>query len=197
MSRLGALTLVLLLAACGPTPFTADVTRFTTLPATDGARSFTILPDPAQKGSLEFQQYANLVAEQLALRGWRPVPASADAQAVVFIHWGVGAPRTVAWESPAAMWTGWGPWYGGGIYQPFPYYQTEVTTTWPQWLSLEILDGPTWRAGTRMTLFEGKAVTESGRPMINPNLPYLVRAIFSGFPGISGHTVKVEIPPSQ
>jgi len=193
MRRCAVVLLLLLLSACGPAMVQADVTRFTTLPP-GGGGGVTILPDQGQKGSLEFQQYADLVAAELAQLGWRPVPASADADAVVFLHWGVGSPTTQVWQSPSA-WGGWGggPWYGG-VYQTFPYYDTYSRTLWPKWLAVEIFDGPRWRAGERLSRFEGRAVAEGSHPAIAPAMPYLVKAMFTGFPGTSGQTVRVSVP---
>ncbi|HSV27941.1 MAG TPA: hypothetical protein VLL76_00240, partial [Candidatus Omnitrophota bacterium] len=120
MRRLAVLALILLLSACGPRLVQTDVTRFHQLPDPVAGRSFTILPDPSQRGSLEFERYAELAAAQMVQAGWRPVPSSQPADAVVFLHWGVSEPRTVTWSSPSSVYggMGWGRssrWYGGGV----------------------------------------------------------------------------------
>jgi hypothetical protein len=46
----------------------------------------------------------------------------------------------------------------------------------------------------RTVLFEGRAVAEGQRREIAPVMPYLVRALFTGFPGSSGTTVRVDVP---
>jgi hypothetical protein len=194
MARLAVL-LVLLLSACGPAMVQADVTRFTSLPPGTPGRSFTILPDEGQRGRLEFQQYADLVAAALAQRGWTPLPASGHADTVVLVHWGTESPVTQVWQTPSATaWGAGGPWWGGW-YQPFPYpyYESHSRTLWPKWLAVEILDGPRWRAGERHSLFEGRAVTEGAHPSIAPTIPYLAKAVFDNFPGTSGTTVRVSV----
>ncbi len=202
MDRLLALIVVLALSACAPTLVRTDVTRFHRLdgPATD--RAFTILPRDQQRGSLEFQRYAEMVAAQLERRGWRPVPASQPADTVVLLEWGAGQPRTVTWQSPSSVYSGfgWGPrshWYGAGVGiplgDPFPYWETRSATYFPKWVALDILDARAWPEERRV-VFEGRAVTESGRREIAPVMPYLVEALFTGFPGASGGTVEVDVP---
>ncbi len=198
MRRLAPFFLLLLLAACGPGAVQTDVTRFTSLPPTGGARSFTILPQDGQVGSLEFERYADLVANQLAGLGWQPLPANRSASTVVLVHWGMGAPVTSTWSEPAWGWGGWGPGpWGGGFYSGFPYQDVYTQTEWPKWLEVTILDGPAWRAGTRQAIWQGRAVAQGPAPSIAPVIPYLVRGLFSGFPGLNGETVRVEVPRKQ
>ncbi|MEW5729202.1 MAG: DUF4136 domain-containing protein [Pseudomonadota bacterium] len=204
MTRLLALVVILALPACAPSLVRTDVTRFHRLDTPAAAdRAFTILPREDQRGSLEFQRYADLVAAQLARRGWRPVPASGPAEAVVFLDWGAGEPRTVTWQSPSSVYSGfgWGPrshWYGAGVGiplgDPFPYWETRSATYYPKWMRVEILEAGAWREQDRRVLFEGRAVTEGGRREIAPVMPYLVEALFTGFPGASGTTVNVDVP---
>ncbi len=190
MRRFAILTL-LLLTACGPAMVESDVTRFSSLPAGGGARSFTILPDASQKGSLEFQHYAEMVAAQLAGRGWRPQPDSGAAAAVVLVRWGLGPPAPATWSEPAPMGDGWGPgpWNG-----PPPSGTVYARTEWPKWLEVEVVDGPAWRAGDKRGIWQGRAVTGGSLPGIAPAMPALVRALFTGFPGGNGDTVHVAVP---
>lgn len=195
MNRL-VLAFVLLLGACTPVVH-SDVTRFHALGMNPQPGGFTIVPDSTQVGSLEFQDYAGQVAGALEAQGWRPVPPGAGrADALVSLHWGVGAPSTVTWQSPSAVYSGvgWGPrysWYGGGFYDPFPYWETRSETIYPRWLSVE-MTAPS--GGGRTVLFEGRAVSEGHNREIAPVMPYLVRALFTGFPGNNGTTVRVDIP---
>lgn len=203
MRRFAAL-LLLLLAGCTTPIVQADVTRFHALAPVGETRSFTIVPDQGQAGSLEFQRYAELVADQLAQRGWRPVPPGGGAaDTFVHIHWGLGQPNTVTWQSPSSVYGGygWGPGshhYGIGagfpLGDPFPYWETRSVTYHPKWLAVEIGDARARTAGERRVLFEGRAVAEGTRRELAPVMPYLVRALFTGFPGSSGQTVRVEIP---
>jgi hypothetical protein len=202
MSRLAVLFLVLWLSACGPSLVQTDVTRFHQ-PGAETPKTFTILPEQHQRGSLEFERYATLAAAELQRQGWQPLPSSQQADAVVFLHWGLGAPRTVTWQSPSSVYTGmgWGTrgsWYGGGIGMPlgdpFPYWETRSATYIPKWANVEILEAGAFKAGDRRVLFEGRTFSESGGNDIASIMPYLLRALFTGFPGASGKTVKVSVP---
>lgn len=197
MKRL-VLVLLLLLGGCTPT-LHADVTRFNSL-ATPAGLSFTIVPDQAQVGSLEFQDYASQVGNALAAHGWRPVAPGGPADALVSVHWGVGPGELVTWESPSSVYSGvgWGPrthWYGAGVgWYGYPYWDTYVATYYPRWLSVQIVDA---KAGRRNALFEGRAVALGTQREIAPAMPYLVQALFTGFPGTNGSTVRVDVPMGQ
>lgn len=200
MRALLALVLILSAAGCTTPIVQTDVTRFHSLPPAAEARSFTIMPTAEQVGSLEFQRYAEMVAARLSARGWRPVPAGAGAQALVRVFWSVGAPTTETWQTPSSVYggMGWGPrshYYGMGmgfpLGDPFPYWETRSRTNWPKTLAVEITEaGP----GDKRVLFEGRATTERGGREIAPLMPYLVEGLFTGFPGSSGDTVRINVP---
>lgn len=204
------LALTLLLAACGPRLVTADVTRFHAMPPPTG-RSFTILPQGGQRGSLEFQQYADLVAGGLASYGYRPLAAdAAPADLIVLMRYGIGGPKTYVWSTP--RYNAWGSLgygrfghgYGGGLGLGFPLggYSSwdrdyHRYTSYDRWLSVDVFDGPTYRSGARHKVFEGRAVSDGTGTSMPAVMPYLVRALFDGFPGASGQTVKVQVPVGQ
>ncbi len=186
-----------LLAACGPGVVQTDVTRFHDFEPSPAPRSFTILPDRDQVGSLEFQRYAELVAAALRARGWHPVESGGGAKAVVTVRWGVGEPSAVITQSPSPNFgLGFGSGRHGhgvgfGIGMPLGRYDwdTRVVNTFPKWLEVTIAD-----AESRRVLFEGRAITEGTRREIAPVVPYLVRALFTAFPGASGSTVRIGVP---
>lgn len=202
MKRL-ALFFVLLvsLAACGPQLVSSDVTRFHSQLPPPG-QSFTILPDTDQRGSLEFQSYAEQVANALTAQGYRAISANGPtADLVVFLRYGVEPGRTEVRTTPiyGSAGYGWGPYphygYGLGLGMPLgPDYETTTITKFTRYLAMDIYDGPGFRAGGRQKLFEGRAVSEgTGRDLVVV-MPYLVRALFNNFPGPSGQTVKVQVP---
>src|SRR5207244_1879404 len=101
----GFLLAALLLSGCHP-PVSAYVTRFNSLSPTSG-HTFTVVPDQAQTGSLEFQSVASQVADALANYGFQPVPPSgAPADIAVLVHYGTpGArPQIVDWGPPMRPW---------------------------------------------------------------------------------------------
>lgn len=201
-----ALALVLLVAACGPQLVTSQVTRFHNLPPGFAGQTFTILPEPDQVGSLEFQSYADQVAARLTALGLRPVRDTASPDLVVKLDYGVGGGRTAVYTRPSATghfgygygWPSrrWG--YGLGVGFPFdpwgPSYETYAVTKYDRWLALDILDGPSFRQGRPIRAFEGRAVSEGGSRALPQVMPYLVAALFENFPGASGQTVRVAVP---
>lgn len=200
----------LILTACGPRMVTSDVTRFHTLlsAAAPEAQSFTILPRQNQVGSLEFQQYAELLANRLTALGYRPVPPeSATADIVVFLDYGVTTGPVEVRSSPVygsiGLGYGFGRWphrysVGGGFpFYPFDGvvgYDTYSVTRYTRWIDVEMLKGPEFRAGKPTSLFEGRAVSEGSGKSLPAVMPYMVTALFDHFPGPSGQTVEVSVP---
>lgn len=200
----------MVLTACGPQMVTSDVTRFHTLPPTASAeaRTFTILPRPNQVGSLEFQQYAELIANRLTAQGYRPLPSeSGTADVVVFLDFGVSTGPVEVRSSPVygsvGLGYGFGRWphrYGvGGSFPLYPFdgvvgYDTYSVTKYTRWVDIDMLKGPEFRAGHQVSVFEGRAVSEGAGKSLPAVMPYMVTALFDHFPGPSGQTVAVSVP---
>ncbi len=181
---LTVLLTAIVLSACQQ--LTADVTRFNSLSAASG-QTFTIVPDQAQVGSLEFQALADRVAAALSNYGFRPVPHDGQpADFVVFVHYGSPGARqqVVYWGRP--------PWPRG----PYPYPPYDVYWVFAYFLDVEMVDGPAWRRNERRAVFQGRALTETTARDANVILPYLVKALFTGFPGNNGQTVRITVPMS-
>ncbi len=191
---------VLSLSGCTTPVVQAEVTRFHTPPPPAGGKSFTIVPEQNQIGSLEFDTYASHVANALQSQGWRAVPpGQGAAQNKIALRWGTGQPNTVTWQSPSMYGGfgygsgGWGgrSWSGIGVGipfgDPFPSWETRSMTTYPKWVEVDISEG-----GRRV--FEGRAIADDSRREIARVMPSLIRALFTGFPGESGTTVKVTVP---
>lgn len=200
------------LSGCGPRVFEADVTRFTTLAdpiasptsaAITGA-SFTILPIEGQRGSIEFQRYAEMVAARLQAEGMVPVAAAAGpADYVVFLDYGLGSANTEVWRTPGyprtSVFGGLGPGggWGSGVALNLPVYDTgtvQTYTTIPHYLSVTMAEGESWRAGQPVNVFEGRALANLTERALPDAMPYLATALFRGFPGRSGETIEVELP---
>ena len=193
--------------------FDARVTRFSMLPPVSQGETFTIQPvDPKLEGSIEFRSYAGLVAQELQRFGYRPAADARSANLVVsldyfvdngrekvtttpgFSGWGWGG----YWGHPYRGWRGWGRggWGRWGFYDPFwSDYGTEVRsyTVYDSQLRMEIT-----RANGGERVFEGTARATSRSDDLPWLVPNLVQAMFSGFPGNSGQTVRISIPqPSR
>jgi hypothetical protein len=108
----------------------------------------------------------------------------------------------------------WGPWYGyrgwgGGYYgRPYrwgpyggwgfgwydPWFDTGVEsyTVYTSGISLKID-----RKADGVRLFEGKAEAVSTSKRLQYLVPNLVEAMFTGFPGHSGETVRITVAPEN
>jgi hypothetical protein len=203
-----SLGLLALVAAC-TTPFTADVSRFQRLPAPSG-ESFTIeARDAERSGGLEFAQYASYVEKQLTQQGYQRAASPEAATLVVKLDYGVNDGREkldtryTGFGAGYGGWGGWGwpyysryryhPYYWGSFYDPFwgPGFGggTEVYsyTVYRSFLDMDIV------RKNGAPVFEGRAEATTRSSDLTKLVPNLVEAMFSGFPGNSGQTVRVKI----
>jgi hypothetical protein len=195
------------LTACA-TSLNTRVTRYQAMPAPQG-QTFIVVPDGgmAHNGGLEFQHYASIVAQQLAARGYVPATSPQAANMIVQLGYGVDGGqvhytsdpfyggfgygafggywggRRGYWGSP--FYYGWNDpfWYGGGIDTYVEYHSGA---------DLHIR-----QSGTNAPLFDGRAEARSSTDQLNALVPSLLEALFTGFPGQNGETVKITIPPRQ
>lgn len=206
---------LLTLGACA-TPFQAKVSRYQQLPAPRG-QTFTIrADDPRLDNSLEFASYASRVADRLGQLGYVQAARPGAADMVVTMNYGVDRGRERVRSVPGSGFGGYGAWgpypyavgpwghpywgYGSrayirGFYDPFWFDRDELEsyTVYQSELDLRI-DRP---AG-RERLFEGRAQAQSTDNDLTTLVPNLIEAMFTGFPGNNGETVKITVaPPSK
>jgi hypothetical protein len=206
---------LLALSACA-TPFKADVSRFQQLPPAQG-QSFAIMAaDPEDEGGIEFGQYAGLVASRMQELGYTPAAPGAKADLKVLFDYGVdeGKERQVAvrdpfydpfwgyggYGYPVAVRTRHGIRYVSGFYDPFLFggygsfgrrgYDIDSYTVYTSGIDLKIK-----RAADGQNVFEGKAEAKSRSNKLAYLVPNLVEAMFTGFPGNSGETVRISVAP--
>lgn len=209
--RLAAAAVLLLgLAACAA-PFRADVSRFQSeLPAPAGQTFAVVADDPHMAGGIEFGQYAGLVERQLAAQGYTPVGDPGEAQLIVHFDYGVDEGRERIRSTGFSHYPYWGPWYGYGRFGywgpyrggPWSYgwydpwfdmgYGVDSYTVYTSGIELKIDN----RADGRR-LFEGRAEAVSSSNKLQYLVPNLVEAMFTGFPGNSGETVRITIAPED
>jgi hypothetical protein len=192
------------LSACA-TPFKADVSRFAVpLPAPQG-QSFAVVPeDPKLAGGLEFATYANSVAAEMTELGYVRAATPESADLLVRFDYRVdGGRERVRTDlggagfgaGPWGPWGGWGGWGGGfggwglGFNDPFlggPNVRSYTIYTSGIELKID-------RAADGQRLFEGKAEAVSRSNRLPRLVPNLVDAMFTGFPGNSGETLRITI----
>jgi hypothetical protein len=189
-------------------PFDASVSRFHgQLPAPAGQTFAVVAEDPRNAGGLEFGQYAGALAAQLQKVGYVPGdPATADM--VVEFDYGVdkGRDKIDMWGPDPY----WGPWRGGrrwgggwgggfygghgwgyGFYDPW-FDDVSVTTVYTSAIDVKIK-----RRSDGQRLFEGKAEAVSPSNRLPYVVPNLLEALFTGFPGHQGETVRISVPPEK
>jgi hypothetical protein len=225
MNRIASLTsfaaALLALSGCAA-PFSAQVNRFQALPAPQGQSFLIKAADPKREGSLEFAQYAGLIRQKLVAQGYQAAAPGSAANLVVSVDYGVdeGKERQRVVAGSGFGFGGFGgfggynrfgggfsPYYGHGghgygrghhgfiygFYDPFlfgsGYDQLESYTVYTSGLDLTISGA----GGQRV--FEGKAKAMSTNDNLSQLVPNLIEAMFTGFPGNSGETVKITVAP--
>ena len=198
------------LSACAE-QLNTTVSRYQAMPAPQG-QTFFVVPagGMANNGGLEFQRYAGLVAQQLEARGFRPASNAQGANMIVQFGYGVDRGQVRYVEEPfnsARYGYGFGPygyspfyrsrfgigygrgwgwgwndpfWYGGGV-DSYVEYHSQI-------------DVHIRASGTNAPLFDGRAMARAETNRLDVVVPSLVEAMFTGFPGRSGETVKITIP---
>jgi hypothetical protein len=204
--------MLLALSACA-TGLPTQVSRFQAMPAPQG-QSFVIqAADPADRGGLEFAQYADIVRRHLTGLGYTEAGSPHDANFVVTVDYGVDNGRERIVATPDPFMNGWG--YGGfgygygryGYYGGFGRYRSPFFWGWhdPFWdydvhsytLYTSFLDLNIRRTADNQSLFEGHAQARSSTNELPRLVPDLVEAMFTGFPGNSGETVRITVMPER
>jgi len=178
-------------------------------------QGFVIEPSAAQRDSLEFRAYADLVRRALIGRGLVDAPESGAALGVA-VRYSVDGGKPVVYGYPAYGYGGFGPAYGWApYYYPRSHMHYALTATYPMGygmigpgyygqsmlytreLRVDITDRRA--GGNAAKLFEGTVVSEGESASIAPVMPAMVQALFSDFPGPSGISRRVQVrldPPS-
>lgn len=196
------------------TGFPAKVSRYQVMPAPQG-QSFVVVPaDARDLGGLEFSRYADMVAQAMQEQGYTRAASIDTATMVVQLGYGVDQGRTEIVEDPFFYGRPYDPfWYG---YYGRPYYsrwgrRSAFYYGWddPFWFSpwdRSVRSYTSYKSQLTMnirrkadnaSLFEGKAQARSTSDDLGKLVPNLVEAMFTGFPGRSGETIKITVPPPQ
>jgi hypothetical protein len=211
---LAAPAALLALGAC-TTGLSTQVSRFQAMPAPQG-QSFIVQPaDPDDRGGLEFSQYAGQVRQHLLAQGFTEAASPRDASLVVTLDYGVDNGQTKVRTTPG-LGFGYGGYGGYGFHRPYysrfggfygrrnPFYYgwydpffdsgfgyPEVTsyTVYTSFVDMDIK-----RTADGQSVFEGTAKARSGTDQLQVLVPNLIEALFTGFPGNSGETVRITVP---
>jgi hypothetical protein len=194
MKPLFAALMPLTLAACVAPVGPVEVTRFHVPElAARGRGSIAIEPAAGQDGnSLEFGTYASAVSRQLNLLGFTAAAASANSPQVAILRIERHVWRADRARGPVSVGVGgstgsYGSGMGVGIGLDLSGPPPEMVETQ---LGVTIKD----RASAKV-LWEGKATfsVRSASPLASTQIgaAKLAEALFKGFPGSSGETIRV------
>ncbi|MFT8554959.1 MAG: DUF4136 domain-containing protein [Zymomonas mobilis] len=163
------------LSAC-ESPFRANVTRFQMMPPPAG-QSFVIqASNPQDKGGLEFEHYADIVAHQLWQQGYQPAAPGAPSTLIVKLDYGIDNGQ----QKVASTSYGYGGWGGGTDVYSYTLYTT--------FFKMEID-----RSNDGQRVFEGRARAQVTTDNMTQLVPDLIQAMFVNFPGHSGEDVEVKL----
>jgi hypothetical protein len=107
-----------------------------------------------------------------------------------FGYWGQRSPFYYGWDDPfwyASPYAGYGPGQGGAYGQPIRSY-----TVYKSHLDMQIV-----RRADNAPLFDGHAKARSQTDEAGVLVPNLIEAMFTGFPGKSGETVRITVPAKK
>jgi len=98
-------------------------------------------------------------------------------------YWGSRSPFYYGWDDPfwySSPYAGYGRGYGGAI---------RSYTIYKSYLDMDIVG-----KGNNAPLFEGHAKARSQTDEMGVLVPNLIEAMFTGFPGRNGETIKITVP---
>ena len=213
------------LNACA-TGFPTQVSRFQAMPAPQGESFFVVPANPAQSGGLQFTQYATIAAQAMQAQGYVPAASPQTATMLVQLDYGVDQGQQEVDVDPFAngyYGGGFGGFYdpfyrrgyygrpyysrfgGYGGYGRVPFYygwddpfwgssfnNTRAYTVYKSYLDVNIR-----RRVDNAALFEGHAKARSQTDNLGLLVPNLIEAMFTGFPGRNGETVRITVPTTR
>lgn len=206
-----AAPLALLAVGACAAPFSANVSRFQQLPAPQGQTFRVVASDPKLEGGLEFSQYASLVADRLEQVGYVAAPVGTPADLRVTLDYDVDNGRERVRSSPGFGYAGYGRFSPWGWHYPYGWSRAGYIYGWhdpflwgPGYTDIESytvytseLDMKIERAADGQRLFEGSAEAVSRTNKLTYLVPNLVDAMFTGFPGNTGETVRITVRPED
>jgi hypothetical protein len=212
---LAAPAALLALGGCA-TGLPTQVSRYQAMPAPAGQTFVIQSADPDERGGLEFSRYADLVRRHMIAQGYSEASSPQSASLIVSLDYGVDEGRQQLVTRPGFGYSRFG--YGGFGYRPYwsryggygrlrsPFYygwddpfwyrgygeELDVYTVYNSFLDMDIK-----RAADGEAVFEGTARARSRSDELGILVPNLIEAMFTGFPGNSGETVRITVAPER
>jgi hypothetical protein len=198
MIKIAAAASLLAVAGC-TTGYRANVARFQQLPPPSGETFVVEALDPKLQGGIEFGQYAAQIGQRLAAEGYQPASSRQNATLRVLVDYDVDTGRERVRSTGFGAGAGFGYWgprraYRYGFYDPFAFgpgfNDVSSYTLYTSELEMQIE-----RSADGTRLFEGRARARSRTDDLRYHVPNLIDAMFAGFPGRSGETIDITLPP--
>ena len=191
------------LSGCATTPpvMHTQVTTFNQWTQVPADKSYVFGRTLEFQNSLELKRYEDIVRDELTLKGFKEAANPAQAKLTVTLRPSISS-RDVRVRDPWPADPFWRPygWYGSrfghrpfGWYDPywsFPRYSDYSVTVYRHRLELDI-DA---RGAEQKRLYEGRVESDGDTDSLLPVMPYLIRALFTEFPGNNGATRRIDVP---
>ncbi|MEM8799633.1 MAG: DUF4136 domain-containing protein [Pseudomonadota bacterium] len=201
--RLLAVASLGFLAACATT-IKSDVARFHNIRPDSGETFAIVAADPDKVGSLEFEQYAQLMNIELTDIGLRRVDSPEAADLIVSMDYSVADARERV-RSTGSFIGGFGTFgrfggfnrfggfgHGGGFGAGFNS-RVDSVTIYDRVLVVEM--DSAGEDGERV--FEGRVESTGRNKRLPEVMPFLVEAMFRDFPGQSGVTQEIRVKENE
>lgn len=190
------------------------VTAFHLLGPEGHGNTFWVLPlKDSNDRSVESATYAVQVSEELKRRGWvKIMDPKTPPNFTVWMDYGIDSGRDVAYTIPIYGQIGGGTaQFSGNVYSggqsarvdgsvsTKPQFgvvgsQSGSARIYQRYLRIFIVDRLRSKPNQPFVVFESRALSEGTTGEIAQVMPFIIRAAFSEFPGVSGKTRTVSLP---
>lgn len=194
---------MLALAGCAST-LSARVTTYQQWPVGAQGEYYRIAPQPAQSGNLQYGAFSDMLRAAIGPTGLREAPAATRPRFEVGFEYANPTEQTWVrryddpylydgWMGSAfgGYYGGWNRWGGGIFYSP-PAVTVPVTV-YRNTLTVTIFD---LQNGGR-EVYRATAVHRGEADSLDLVMPYLMQAIFDGFPGNNGQVREITYEISR
>lgn len=187
------IVMALALGGCADSGFKASVTRFHDMPAPSHigqGEGILIEPLNPENAGLQFTAYADLVGQQLGKLGYQPAK-DVTPDIIARIDYSITEQVGVQQDKGPRIGIGVG---GGGRHMAGSLGTSFSLGGGPKPVYLARLALVLQKRENGQRLFEGKAENLGTNPDLSAVMPFLVEALFTNFPGVSGssETIKIE-----
>lgn len=196
----GALLFAAIVSGCaiGPQFVRTQVTSYNDWPTLPASKTYTFARTLEYQSSLELKSYEDIVRDELALQGFKYAAERAQVDLIVTLRPSVTLTR-VRVRDPWPVDPFWSPYgfYGRGRfgwYEPywsaFDDFNDSTIDVFHRRLEMDIDS----KSVSGRRYYEGRVDTDSQADSFQAIAPYLVRALFTDFPGNNGQTRQIDIP---